>query len=162
MTLKSSFKAGIGFGLTSGVITTLGLMIGLYAGTHLKFAVIGGILMIAFEDAFADALGIHISREAEVKYSNKSVWEVTFITFFTKLIIALSFLIPVLLFNLQNAIIISVFWGFLLLTLFSFKIALERKANAFKIVFEHLIIAIIVIIITYYLGKFISGFFGVV
>lgn len=38
---------GVHFGLTSGVITTLGLMVGLHSGTHSLRAVAGGILTIA-------------------------------------------------------------------------------------------------------------------
>ena len=53
------------FGLTSGIITTLGLIVGLHSGTHSKLAVIGGILTIAMADAFSDALGIHVSEESE-------------------------------------------------------------------------------------------------
>ena len=52
-------KKGLGFGLTSGVITTLGLIVGLHAGFQSKAVVIGGILTIAI----ADALGIHPSEE---------------------------------------------------------------------------------------------------
>ena len=45
--MKRSVKAGFSFGLTSGVITTLGLMVGLHSSTHSKLVVIGGILTIA-------------------------------------------------------------------------------------------------------------------
>lgn len=59
--MRTSWKTGISFGLTSGVITTLGLMAGLYSGTHSRAIVIGGILTIAIADAMSDALGIHVS-----------------------------------------------------------------------------------------------------
>ena len=59
-----SIKTGITFGITSGAITTLGLMIGLYSGTNSRGVVIGGILTIAIADSLSDALGIHISEEA--------------------------------------------------------------------------------------------------
>jgi len=153
MKIKSSFKVGIGFGLTSGVITTLGLMTGLYSGTASRIAVIGGIITIAIADAFSDSLGIHISREAEAKHSQKSVWEATGVTFFTKLFVALSFLVPLLFLSLFNAMIVSLMWGFMLLTLFSFRMALERKEKPWKIISEHLIIASAVIVLTYYVGK---------
>ena len=42
--MRPSWKTGVSFGLTSGVITTLGLMVGLYSGTHSRTVVIGGIL----------------------------------------------------------------------------------------------------------------------
>ena len=62
--MKHSVKTGFTFGLTSGIITTLGLMVGLHSGTHSPRAVIGGILTIAIADAFSDALGIHLSEES--------------------------------------------------------------------------------------------------
>jgi len=55
--MKDSLRTGISFGLTSAVITTLGLMVGLHSGTHSKIVVLAGILTIAIADAFSDALG---------------------------------------------------------------------------------------------------------
>ncbi|MBW1983250.1 MAG: hypothetical protein JRI53_00900, partial [Deltaproteobacteria bacterium] len=51
--IKRSLRKGISFGLTSGTITTLGLMVGLHSGTHSRMVVIGGILTIAVADAFS-------------------------------------------------------------------------------------------------------------
>jgi len=53
--MKASFKTGLSFGLTSGVITTLRLMVGLHSGTRSRTVVIGGILTIAIADAMSDA-----------------------------------------------------------------------------------------------------------
>ena len=76
-----SLSIGLHFGLTSGIITTLGLMVGLSSGTNSKLAVIGGILTIAIADSFSDALGIHISEESENIHSSKEIWISTFSTF---------------------------------------------------------------------------------
>ena len=80
--LKHSLTVGFSFGMTSGIITTLGLMVGLNAGTQSKLAVIGGILTIAIADAFSDALGIHISEESEGRHTHKQIWAATLATFF--------------------------------------------------------------------------------
>jgi hypothetical protein len=40
--MNDSIKKGFGFGLTSGVITTLGLIVGLHSSTNSTLAVIGG------------------------------------------------------------------------------------------------------------------------
>ncbi|MFH1359192.1 MAG: hypothetical protein ABIH37_04855 [archaeon] len=156
MKLRSSVKKGISFGLTSGTITTLGLMVGLYSGTNSALIVIGGIITIAIADAMSDALGIHVSEESEKRNSRKNVWYATFSTFLAKLIYALTFIIPVLLFDLKIAVIVSIVYGLLVLSILSYKIGMEHKGKGIKMVFEHLIIAIIVLIVTYFVGYFIS------
>ncbi|MCF7910573.1 hypothetical protein K9L16_02790 [Candidatus Pacearchaeota archaeon] len=160
--MKSSFNRGFGFGITSGIITTLGLMIGLYSGTYSKIVVLGGIVSIAIADALSDALGIHISEEAGNKKAKfREIWECTISTFAFKFIFASLFVIPILLFELQKAIYISVALGFLLLGFFSYYIAVKRKTSPWKAVLEHLGIAIVVIVITYLVGKGISIFGGI-
>lgn len=156
--MKVSIKKGFGFGLTSGIITTLGLIVGLNSGTHSKMVVLGGILFIAIADSLSDALGIHISEESTQK-KTRDIWESTFSTFLFKLIFALSFVIPILFLDLGKAIIISIIWGFFLLTSFSFHIAKRNKKNSMKVIAEHLIIATIVIIATHFIGEWISKVF---
>ena len=157
--MKHSLKTGFSFGLTSAIITTLGLMVGLQSGTHSKIVVIGGILIIAIADAFSDALGIHISEESENKHSTKEIWQSTIATFLSKLFFALTFIIPVLLFELSTAIVISVIYGLIILSIFSFKIAKEQKNKPIKVIAEHLIIVLVVIVITHYVGEWISKIF---
>lgn len=157
--MKRSVKVGFVFGLTSGIITTLGLIVGLYSGTHSKFVIIGGILTIAIADAFSDALGIHISEESETNHSVKEVWQATFSTFLSKFIFALTFVVPVLLFQLKTAVIVSMVWGLLLLAVLSFSLGRKRKANPWKLVIEHLFIALLVVVITRYVAIWIATFF---
>jgi VIT1/CCC1 family predicted Fe2+/Mn2+ transporter len=158
--MKNSLKTGLGFGLTSGVITTLGLIIGLYSGTHSKIAVLGGILTIAIADAFSDALGIHISEESETSRPTAEIWESTFSTFLSKLIFAASFILPILFLPFKTAIIINVIWGLSLLATFSFHLAKQRGEKPWKTITEHTAIGLTVILITHLLGNFISSVFG--
>lgn len=158
--MKHSLKTGFSFGSSSGIITTLGLMVGLHAGTQSKLAVMGGILTIAIADAFSDALGIHISEEAENKHTTKEIWESTAATFLSKFVFAITFLVPVLGLELPTAIVVSVAWGLSLLGLFSFYIAKAQNAKPWRIIAEHLIIAWVVIAITHYVGVWIKSEFG--
>lgn len=157
--MKPALKVGFSFGLTSGIITTLGLLVGLYSGTHLKLAVVGGILTIAIADAFSDALGIHVSEESEEKHTTKELWESMIATFISKFIFAMTFMVPILLFKLQTAVIVSVIWGLSLLSIFSFFIAKTQNKKPAKVIGEHLTIAVVVIIATYYIGSWISAIF---
>ena len=157
--LKQSFKTGLGFGITSGVITTLGLMVGLYSGTKSALAVVGGVLTIAIADSFSDSLGVHVSKEFENKSTTREIWEATIVTFLTKFFIAITFIIPILIFSLKTAIIVSITGGFLLLTSFSYYIAKERKVSRLHVILEHLLIGTLVIVATHYVGSFIRDTF---
>ena len=157
--MKLSIKKGLGFGLTSGIITTLGMIVGFYSGTHSIKIIIGGILLIALSDSLSDAFGIHISEEINKQNSDKHIWESTFSTLIFKIIFALSFTIPFLLFNITTALTISLIWGLGLIAVFSYYITPKNESKV-KVIGEHLFITIFVIIITYLIGQGISGFFG--
>ncbi len=156
--MRLSIRKGFSFGLTSGVITTLGLIVGLHSSTHSDLSVIGGILSIAIADAMSDALGIHISEESECKHSTKEIWESTISTFSSKFVFALTFIIPVLFLQLSTAIIVCVIWGLSLIAVFSYYIAKQQNVKPYKTILEHSIIAIIVIVVTYHIGEWIATF----
>ncbi|UCF57762.1 MAG: hypothetical protein JSW15_04700 [Deltaproteobacteria bacterium] len=156
--MKASIKKGFGFGLTSGVITTLGMMVGLNASTGSKIAVIGGIIAIAIADAFSDAVGMHISAEAENHHSTIEIWEATFSTLLSKFLFALTFLVPVLVFELHTAILVSIFWGVSLVVIFSWHLAKLQGVRTYKVILEHVAIVVLVIFITHYVGGWIGTF----
>jgi VIT1/CCC1 family predicted Fe2+/Mn2+ transporter len=86
------------------------------------------------------------------------VWESTSSTFFAKLVFALTFIIPVLLFynSLGTAMIISIAWGLLGIGILSFIIAKEKKEKMWKVVTEHVGITLVVIVITHFAGDLIA------
>jgi len=156
--MRLSIRKGFSFGLTSGIITTLGLIVGLHSGTHSRIAVIGGILSIALADAMSDALGIHISEESENQHSTKEIWESTVSTLLSKFVFALTFIVPILFLELSTAIIACIIWGLSLIAIFSYYIARQQNAKPYRTILEHLIIAIVVIVITHYIGDRIATF----
>jgi VIT1/CCC1 family predicted Fe2+/Mn2+ transporter len=158
--MEHSLKTGLSFGSSSGIITTLGLMVGLHSGTGSQLAVIGGILVIAIADAFSDAVGIHISEESENKHTPLQIWMATLFTFFFKFVFSIIFLVPVLLFKLPIAVIISVIWGLSLLCVFSFYLAKQQGEQPWKVILEHLLIALAVIVITHFVGDWVKIRFG--
>ncbi len=156
--MMKAMRTGVSFGLTSGVITTLGLMVGLNSGTHSKMAVIGGILTIAVADAFSDALGIHVSEESENDHTAGQVWVATIATFVSKFVFALTFLVPVLLFDIETAIQVSIVWGLGALTFLNYRMARSQSVSPWKVIAEHLLIAVAVIVITHFVGHAVFAF----
>ncbi len=155
--MNISLKKGFSFGITSAIITTLGLMVGLESSTNSAAVVIGGIIIIAVGDALSDSLAMHISEESEDHHTSKEIWESTISTFIFKFIFASTFIVPVLLLPLQEAIIVSVIWGVSLICALSFLMARSQKKSPYGVIGEHMVIAVFVIAFTHYLGLFIAG-----
>jgi len=64
-----------------------------------------------------------------LNHSIKEIWEATISTFFSKFIIALIFLIPIFLFQLSTAIIVSVILGLFLLGIVSSQIGKKQEVK---------------------------------
>lgn len=153
-------RTGIFFGATSGVITTIGLIVGLHAGTQSLVAVLGGILVVAIADALSDAMGIHLAQEADPESTHDHIWAATIWTFLTKLIVALTFALPLLWLPLQTAVIVCVSWGLIVITLLSAYLAHVQRVRALTVITEHLGITIVVVTVSYFIGIWVKTSFA--
>jgi lipid-A-disaccharide synthase-like uncharacterized protein len=150
-------RTGLFFGATSGVITTIGLIVGLNSGTNSITAVLGGILIIAVADAMSDALGIHLAEEANPDTDHAHVWSATIMTFLTKFIFSISFAVPLLLLPLGPAVTASVIWGLVVIVVLSY--FLQDESPLF-IIGEHVGIAVLVLVFSHYIGVWVATTFG--
>lgn len=147
---------GLSFGLTSATITTLGLIIGLDAGTGSRLAVAAGVLTIAVADSFSDALGVHVAKESEGNFSRRQLWQTTIATFWYKFIFALTFLLPVLLIPGHWSIVVAIIWGIVILIFLNYRIAKITKQRPISVILEHLLVAGAVIILSGLAGLLIN------
>ena len=152
-------RTGLFFGATSGVITTIGLIVGLNAGTGSVPAVLGGIFVIAFADAMSDALGIHLAEEADPSATMQHIWSATVSTFLSKFIFAITFAVPLLLLPLQSAVAASVGWGMLVIIVLSYFLARAQKASPLAIIAEHVVIASLVVVLSHFIGVWVANTF---
>ena len=153
-------RTGLFFGATSGVITTIGLIVGLNSGTQSITAVLGGILVIAVADAMSDALGIHLAEESDPDVDHSHVWAATITTFLTKFVFSISFAVPLLLLPLSPAVIVSVIWGLLVIVVLSYFLARTQDESPLAIILEHVGIAVLVIVLSHYIGVWVAATFG--
>ncbi|MDH3304780.1 MAG: hypothetical protein OEM50_03865 [Gammaproteobacteria bacterium] len=153
-------RTGLFFGATSGVITTIGLIVGLNSGTKSVIAVLGGILVIAVADAMSDALGIHLAEEADPSTTHDHVWSATIMTFLTKFAFSISFAVPLLLLPLATAVLASVIWAMLVIIVLSYFLARSQDEPPLAIIAEHVGIAMLVVIFSHYIGVWVGATFG--
>lgn len=158
--MNRHINTGASFGLTSGVITTLGLMVGLYSGTQSTMVVVGGIITIAIADAMSDALGMHIAEESKGVHTHAEVWLTTIATFLAKFLMALTFLVPILLFDLGAAIIVGALWGLSVIAWLSYRMALAQGTAPWKVIGEHVGITVLVIVLSHLVGVAVAALFG--
>jgi VIT1/CCC1 family predicted Fe2+/Mn2+ transporter len=149
------------FGATSAIITCLAFIVGLAKSPNPKFAIIGSLLVIAIADNISDSLGIHIYQESDRKKS-EVVRTSTLFNFITRFFVILVFILFVLFLPLLYASILSIVWGISLLILLSYYIARELHVSPYRAIFEHVAIAVVVIIISNYLSEGILSFFSTI
>jgi VIT1/CCC1 family predicted Fe2+/Mn2+ transporter len=147
------------FGATSAIITCLAFIISLGRIANAKYPIIGSLLVIAIADNISDSLGIHIYQESDLKRS-EVVRISTLLNFMTRFFVIFVFILFVLFFPLLYASILSILWGFSLLIILSYYIAKEQKVNPYKAITEHVVIAVVVVIISNYLSEWIMNVFS--
>lgn len=147
------YQTKFSFGATSAIITNLGLISGLWTGAHPKLAIVGAMLLIAVADNISDSFGIHIYQESEL-LSTKEIWISTITNFLTRIFVSLTFILLVMILPIKPAVFISIAWGLLLLAALSYTIAKGEKINPYFALLEHIGIAIVVVVLSNYVGGF--------
>ncbi|HTY13053.1 MAG TPA: hypothetical protein VMD02_02570 [Candidatus Omnitrophota bacterium] len=148
------FSTKFSFGASSALITNMGLIMGLNSSANAKPAIITSILVIALADNISDSFGIHVFQESE-RLSRREVWFSTATNFTTRFIVSLVFVLFMMFLPIGAAICSSIIYGLLLLSLMSYIIGRDEDENPMYAVFEHLAIALAVIMLSEVVGKLI-------
>ena len=151
--------------MTSGVITSLGMIVGLNSATSSRLVVIASVIILAIADGLSDAVGVHISEESELekgtaKHTQKEIWAATIFTFISKLTFTLTFAVPFLILPLRNAVFVAIAWGILLLVFLNFAIARVKQENSVILISEHVLLALFVIVISHGIGHLVARLVG--
>lgn len=147
----------LSFGITSGILTTLGLMTGVNAATSSQLSVIAAIASIAVADSFSDAFGMYMSKVSERGNDNGAAIRYAAGTLAGKFIFPLTFIVPVFLFPLGIGIAIDLVWGGIALALLSAEQAIVSQASILRTVGRNLSLAVAIIILSMMVGSIVSG-----
>jgi vacuolar iron transporter family protein len=158
--LKSAIRKGLSFGITSAVITTLGIIVGVHSGTDLQHAIIAAILIIAFADSLADSCGILFSEQAREDCSTKDSLISAVTAFLGKVFFALTFIVPLVLLPLHAGIIVCIVYGLTLLVIYSAVTAKTRQESALKAITQYVLLAVIVIVLSHIIGLWVNRLFS--
>jgi len=144
----------LSFGSTAGIVTSMGLIVGLDAATASTAALAGSILIAGLADNLTDSLSVHIYQESE-RLPEREAFRTTAVNFVARITMSLSFIFIVILLPRPAAVRLSVIWGFFLLSGLSYVIARARSVSAFSEIWKHGVVAVIVILISKAIGTWI-------
>ncbi len=151
--------SGFSFGISSAVLTTLGIIMGLNSATNSFLAVVSGIVSVAVSDSLSDSVSMYSSKKSERGVSSKLAFKSALNVFLGKFFFTLTFIVPFLFFSLKTAVFLSIILGLFLITIVSVQIAFVNEENIIFNIFKNLFLAFIVLLVSFLAGKFINAFF---
>jgi vacuolar iron transporter family protein len=149
----------VSYGTTSAVTTSMGLTIGLHAAHNPSSTIVSGLLIIALADNISDSLSIHIYQESE-KLESRSAFRTTLTNFMARLVVTGTFAAMALLAPSAMLTPLALAWGLGLLSLLSYFLARERRANIVLEIAKHVGIAVSVITVSALIGVWLHASLG--
>jgi hypothetical protein len=147
----------VSFGAVSAIVTSIGVIAGFGAAGIPKSTIVGSLLIVGVADNLTDSLSIHIYQESE-NLEKQAAFRSTVGNFVTRLLISMSFIIPVLALSDMRSVIVALAWGITLLTGLTWLVATSRGANAMTEIAKHLLVAVVVIAVSRLIGLGISSY----
>jgi hypothetical protein len=150
---------GATFGAMDAIINVLGIIVGLGVIGD-RVIVIVALLVAGIANSLGNAAGFHVSEETEGIHTRKEVWLSTLMSFAGTFIVTIILVLPLLFFGLTQAIITSVLGGMgiiVLMGIFNGRQSGNGKKGTLSLILEYLVLAVVVIVVAYYLGGFASA-----
>jgi VIT1/CCC1 family predicted Fe2+/Mn2+ transporter len=141
------------FGATAAISTSLALIAGFDAFSGTRPGLIGALLVIGIADNISDSLGIHIYQESKCTAAKNDSASYTLTNFLTRLALTLVFIAIVYFMPTGYASPVAVLFGLALLSVLSYIIALNQKTSPLLSILHHLGISVLVIAVSYLLGR---------
>jgi len=158
--LDSDLRQGLIFGVSSGVITTSGLLAGLVQTPVSSIILIVTIVSLAISDGISESYGLFISKKVEEPDDKGQGPVKSFIgLLFTKMFVVLSFLIPLLFsrkLGYYKNMMWPILWGLLILTILDYYASRLRKEKMLPYLIKHYILLGITLGLNVFFGRMIN------
>lgn len=150
----------LAFGITSGILTTVGVLVGVIAANPDQLSAIGGIVAIAVADSYSDAFGMYMARVSERGTPRKLAMRHALGTLAGKAVIPLTFIVPLLVLPLGAAVWVDLGWGAVALALLSAEQAVVEQRPIGRRVARNLGLALIIVTSSLLAGKLVHRLLG--
>jgi VIT1/CCC1 family predicted Fe2+/Mn2+ transporter len=144
----------LSFGSTAAIVTSMALIVGLDATRGSTGALLSGILIAGLADNLTDSLSVHIYQESE-KLPEHQAFRTTATNFVARFAVSLTFVLILVALPRLTAVLLSVIWGFFLLSALSYLLARARAVSAWSEIWKHGLVAVVVILMSRAIGTWI-------
>jgi predicted adenylyl cyclase CyaB len=148
------------FGITSGILTTVGVLVGMGSATDSPLAVIAALVSIAIADSCSDAFGMYMARVSERGTPRGQALRHALGTLAGKALLTATFLVPLLLLPLRAAVWVDLAWGALGLALLSAEQAVVDQQSVARRVALNLGLAVLIVLNAWLAGRLVAHFSG--
>ncbi len=145
----------ISFGGTAAITGSMAFIVGLDAANASKMAIVSALLIAGLADNLTDSLSVHIYQESE-RLDPRDAFIGTLTNFVARFSVYLSFVLLVAVLPTRAAIVASLVYGALLLSVLTYVIARQRQVGPAAEVAKHLVVAFAVIMVSRGIGYWIS------
>ncbi len=148
----------LAFGITSGILTTVGVLVGMNSATASPLAVIAGLVSIATADSCSDAFGMYLAKVSERGTPRKSALRYALATLLGKAFFPLTFLVPLLTLPLGLAVGVNLAWAALGLALLSAEQAIVDQQPIGRRIGWNLGLAFVIVVNSLLAGLLVAHF----
>ena len=134
----------------------MALLAGMEAAHAGKGTMVSALLIAAVADNLTDSLSVHLYQESE-RLEQREVFVGTLTNFVTRLLVCLSFVLMVVMFQPRTAAVGGIAWGMSLLAGLTYLLARHRKVSALSELAKHLTAALAILFVSQAIGHWINA-----
>ncbi len=146
----------LAFGITSGILTALGVLATVNGATAATLAVIAAIAGIAVGDSSSDAFGMYMSKISERGASQRTAMRYALATLAGKCLFPFTFILPMIFLPLHLAVWVDYAWGAVALSLLSTEQALVAQDSIVRKIGCNLGVAMLIVLLSTGVGELIA------
>jgi predicted adenylyl cyclase CyaB len=159
LVLRFHDKVGeLAFGITSGILTTVGILVGVFWATASQLSVVAAIVSVAVADSCSDAFGMYMARVSERGTPRRLALRHALATLAGKAFLPLTFLVPLLALPLDAAVWVDLGWGALALALLSAEQAVVDQQSITRRIARNLGLALLITVNSMLAGLLVARF----
>ncbi|MEM4336360.1 MAG: hypothetical protein QXY61_05140 [Candidatus Anstonellales archaeon] len=112
--------SAVAFGTMDGVINVLGILLGVYAATSSRLAVIAAVVAGGVANGIANAAGLHVSKEVDGVRGHGKIFFIMLYGFLATFLTGLVQIVPLFFLPLDVGVYVGAFIGLVLLAILGY------------------------------------------